>query len=83
MLVTDGPRAGLLQTVGPERRKLREECLSGAGKSIGHRYHAKPVSNAYHSPGISKAGRQTGQTRLRSIQRRRAERCSKESSKWH
>ena len=37
----------------------------------------------FSSPVISKAGRQTGQTRLRSIQRRRAERCGKESSKWH
>ena len=32
----------------------------------------------FSSPVISKAGRQTGQTRLRSIQRRRAERCGKE-----
>ena len=85
--VTDGPRARL-QTVGSElatKRGMRwkSDAVALNCSWIQGENPFRNTMRSKQSHGISKAGRQTGQTRLRSIQRRRAERCGKESSKWH
>ena len=64
-------------TMSERNRPRRQIARAKPSFGICGQNPSRMKKETLHIPGISKADRQTGQTRLRSIQRRRAERCGK------